>query len=71
MERAIHKLQLENRRGEKGQIPPRRKRVFLKDKQWYFMTRNGQEHGPYQNLTEAKRELALFLRRSGVVKFTL
>ena len=65
------KLELVNRRGETGPVPPRRKRLYMKNKQWYFMTREGVEHGPYQNLTDTKRELALFLRRSGVVKFTL
>lgn len=71
MEQAERKLQLANRQGEQGSVPPRRKRLFMKNKQWYFMTRNGLEHGPYQNLTEAKKELALFLRRSGVVRFTI
>lgn len=71
MEQAIRKLQLVNRQGERGPVPPRRKRVFMKSKQWYFMTRNGLEHGPFQNLAEAKKELALFLRRSGVIRFTI
>lgn len=64
-------LRLVNRRGEQGKVPSRQKRLFLKNKQWYFITRNGGEHGPYQNLSEAKHKLALFLRRSGVVRFSL
>jgi len=71
MENATRQLQEVNRQGERGTVPNRRKRVFMKNKQWYFLTRNGLEHGPYQNLTEAKKELALFLRRSGVVRFTV
>lgn len=71
MEQASRRVQLVNRSGEKGPVPLRRKRIYLKNKEWYFITRNGLEHGPYQNLTEAKRELALFLRRSGVVRFTI
>ena len=60
-----------NRYGESGGIPARQKRVYLKNKQWYFMTRSSIEYGPFDNLTEAKRELALYLRRSGVVRFRL
>lgn len=71
MEQAAHKSPLVNRQGEQGPVPPRRKRVFMKNKQWYFITRTGLEHGPYQNMTEAKKDLALFLRRSGVVRFTI
>ncbi len=70
MEQASHSAR-SNRRGEQGMVPHRHKRVFMKDKQWYFVTRDGIEHGPFQNLTEARKKLALFLRRSGVVKFTL
>lgn len=60
-----------NRQGERGPVPSRRKRVYVKGTQWYFMTRNRLEHGPYQNMTDAKKELALFLRRSGVVRFAV
>lgn len=71
MELVTRQLRMINRQGEHGVVPPRKKRVFMKNKQWYFLTRNALEHGPYQNLTEAKKELALFLRRSGVVRFTV
>ena len=71
MEQATPKLYLVNRQGEHGSVPARNKRFFMRNKQWYFMTRNGMEHGPYQNLTDAKKELSLFLRRSGVVRFTI
>ena len=71
MEQATPKLYLVNRQGEYGSVPARNKRFFMRNKQWYFMTRNGMEHGPYQNLTDAKKELSLFLRRSGVVRFTI
>lgn len=69
MEQATRQVQAVNRKGEQGPVPPRNKRIYMKNKQWYFMTRNGMEHGPFQNLTEAKKDLALFLRRSGVVRF--
>ena len=71
MEQSTHKLSPEARRGEQGKIPSRRQRVYMKHRQWYFVSRDGTEHGPYQNLTEARRELALFLRRSGGVTFKL
>ena len=71
MAQATRQLRMVNRQGEQGPVPPRGKRIYMKHKQWYFMTRNGQEHGPYQDLTEAKKDLALFLRRSGVVRFTV
>lgn len=70
-EQATRQLRMVNRQGEQGVVPHRRKRLFMKHTRWYFMTRNGPENGPYQNLTEAKRELALFLRRSGIVRFTV
>lgn len=71
MEQTARSLPATNRQGEQGPVPQRRKRIFMADKQWYFITRNGLKHGPYQNRTEAKKELALFLRRSGVVRFTI
>ena len=67
----VNRESVEPRRGEQGRIPSRRQRVFMKNREWYFICRDGAERGPYQNLTEARRELALFLRRSGVVKFKL
>lgn len=70
-QQATRQLRMVNRQGEQGIVPPRRKRVFMKNGQWYFMTRNGLGCGPYLNLTEAKKELALFLRRSGVLRFTV
>ncbi|MDH5180909.1 MAG: DUF6316 family protein [Gammaproteobacteria bacterium] len=60
-----------NRAGEAGAIPPRRKRLFLRNNEWYYLTRYSQEHGPYTTMIEAKRDLSLFLRRSGVIRFTL
>lgn len=71
MQQAAARLQVVNRRGEKGPIPTRSKRFYMKDRQWYFMTREGGHHGPYQNLTEAKKELSLYLRRCGVVRFSI
>jgi hypothetical protein len=58
-----------NRYGENGPIPPRRKRIYTDGKNWFFMTRNGGNHGPYTTFTEAKAALKLFMRRSGIVTF--
>jgi len=58
------------RRGESGAIPPRRRRYYLKDRQWYFMTRDGRHHGPYRHLTDAEAALKLYLRRCGIVRVT-
>lgn len=70
MQQATRQPQI-SRVGEEGEVPPRRKRFYIRNNEWYFLTRYGQEHGPYKTLTEAKRDLSLFLRRSGVVRFDL
>lgn len=71
MDSTNQKSRLDYRQGEEGAIPARRQRVFMKNRQWYFICRDGVEYGPFPNLTQARRELALFLRRSGVVRFKL
>lgn len=58
-----------NRYGEDGNIPLRKKRIFTDGKNWYFLTRNGGNHGPFKTFTEAKSALKLFMRRSGIVFF--
>jgi hypothetical protein len=61
---------LETKRyGENGAIPPRRKRIYTDGKNWYFLTRNSGNHGPYKTFTEAKAALKLFMRRSGIINF--
>ena len=71
MEHRVNAALSTNRQGENGQTPSRRQRVFMKNRQWYFISRDDTEHGPFSNLTEARRELALFLRRSGVIRFKI
>jgi hypothetical protein len=58
------------RYGEDGNVPPRRKRIYTDGKNWYFLTRNGGNHGPFKTFTEAKSALKLFMRRSGIVSFS-
>lgn len=58
------------RYGENGQIPPRRKRIYTDGKNWFFLTRNNGNHGPYKTFTEAKTALKLFMRRSGIINFS-
>lgn len=59
-----------NRYGEDGRVPPRRKRIYTDGKNWFFMTRNSGNHGPYTTFTEAKSALKLFMRRSGIINFS-
>jgi hypothetical protein len=56
------------RRGEGGPIPPRRRRFYSRDGQWYFRTREGQDHGPYPHFTDAEAAMKLYLRRWGIVR---
>ncbi|MDH5407020.1 MAG: DUF6316 family protein [Gammaproteobacteria bacterium] len=67
----VAQQQQANRVGESGQVPLRKKRFYIRENEWFYQTRNGKEHGPYKSLTDAKQSLALFLRRSGVIRFTL
>ncbi len=57
-----------HRAGESGSIPPRTRRFYNSGDKWYFVTRSGEHHGPYQHFTEAEAELKLYLRRCGIVK---
>lgn len=59
-----------NRRGETGPVPRRTRRFYTKGKEWFFVTRDGKHHGPYQHFTEAEAALKLYLRRCGIVRFT-
>ena len=59
-----------SRYGEDNPAPPRRKRIYTDGKNWFFLTRNNGNHGPYNTFTEAKSALKLFMRRSGIVNFS-
>ena len=50
------------RRGEAGNIPFRSGRIFNVGMQWFFATREGIDHGPYSDKTDAEAELMLFIR---------
>lgn len=52
---------MENRSGERGPVPARTDRFYCRDGEWYFTTREGQTHGPFDSLEEADASLALFL----------
>ncbi len=56
------------RRGEAGPIPPRKRRFYTKNNEWFFVTRDGQHHGPYAHYTDAEAALKLYLRRCGIVR---
>ncbi len=50
------------RRGENIPFPFRSERVFHAGGKWYFTTREGADHGPYETKEWAEAELMLFLR---------
>lgn len=52
----------QHRHGETGNIPFRSGRIFNVGMQWYFATREGVDHGPYNDKTDAEAELTLFIR---------
>ena len=51
-----------NRYGERGRPPPFRNRRFsVAGGKWYFDTREGIQFGPYEDETEARKALAVFI----------
>jgi hypothetical protein len=50
-----------NRRGEDSHPPFRSQRFFLENGQWYFDTREGKQVGPYTEIEDVKKALAVFL----------
>ena len=61
-------LSKQNRYGEQGNIPPRNKRIYTLNDEWYFLTREYGVFGPYVNFLTAKQELKLYMRRLGIVR---
>ncbi len=51
------------RYGEEGDPPFRTQRLFSENGLWYFETREGTQVGPYRDMREVKRALAVFLAR--------
>ncbi|MDH5435431.1 MAG: DUF6316 family protein [Gammaproteobacteria bacterium] len=51
------------RKGEEGHSPFRSERIFNVGMEWYFMTREGSDQGPFESKQEAEAELALFMRQ--------
>ena len=49
------------RRGEKSAPPFRSQRLYCANGNWYFDTREGVQHGPYQEENEAKVALSGFI----------
>ena len=49
------------RQGESGTIPFRTGRFFSIDSQWYFATREGVDHGPYNSKFDAEVNLDFFI----------
>lgn len=49
------------RHGERQRHPFRSQRISCDNGMWYFQTREGKSFGPYQDIVDAKRALAVFL----------
>ncbi|MEJ2455894.1 MAG: DUF6316 family protein [Candidatus Thiodiazotropha sp.] len=49
------------RYGEVDNPPFRTQRLFTENGQWYFDTREGTQVGPYHDINEVKKALAVFL----------
>ena len=56
---------------EKIVAASRRRRFFMRDGAWFFLTRREQEHGPYASLAEAQRQLTIYLHKRGIIHFSL
>ena len=57
------------RKGESGIIPFRTGRFFNIETNWYFSTREGIDHGPFESKQQAEMSLSDFLDNvSGVEK---
>jgi hypothetical protein len=60
-----------NRRGEASHPPFRSQRFFLENGQWYFDTREGKQVGPYTELDDVKKALAVFLAQKLLIIDTI
>ena len=49
------------RKGESGVIPFRTGRYFTVDSKWFFSTREGIDHGPYNTKYDAEINLEFFI----------
>lgn len=50
------------RRGESGVIPFRSGRYFNVEAKWYFSSREGIDHGPYDSKYDAEVSLDVFIQ---------
>ena len=50
-----------NRHGEETHPPFRSQRLFSENGQWYFDTREGKQIGPYRDIDQVKKALAVFI----------
>ena len=51
----------QNRSGEQGNFPFRSERICQENGQWYFHTREGSLIGPFKDVAETKKALAVFV----------
>jgi len=64
-------LSKQNRYGEQGNTPPRNKRIYALNNEWYFLTREYGVFGPYSDFLTAKQELKIYMRRLGIVRMAV
>ena len=55
------------RQGETGNVPFRTGRIFNVGMEWFFMTREGIDRGPYVDKQDAEVGLTLFIRAQHMV----
>lgn len=55
-----------NRNGETRNVPFRSNRYFCINGTWYFMTREGNQMGPFIDKREAEAELMMFIREKSM-----
>ena len=67
--RGLTTQQQAHRNGEFGSVPHRTRRFYNKGKNWFYVTRDGKHHGPYQLFIDAEADLKLYLSRCGIVRY--
>jgi len=55
-------VNVQQRKGEQGDVPFRSDRFFCVGNKWYFSTREGFDSGPYANKERAAMSLNRFLQ---------
>ena len=57
---------MSGRAGEPDKVHFRAERFEFSNGQWFYLTREGIQHGPYASREEAEKELKFYLQKIGV-----